>query len=56
MITWARKVVGKNQHLDIIQAKIEIMQHHVKMFIGIFTPFFKLGLPSLWEENGNIPS
>ena len=44
VITWARKVVGKHQHLDIVQAKIDIMQHQVKMFIELFTPLFKMGL------------
>ena len=24
------------------------------MFIGLFTPLFKMGLPSFWEENGKI--
>ena len=45
IITWERKVVGKHQHLDIVQAKIDIMQPHVKIFIELFTPVFKKGLP-----------
>ena len=32
MITSARKVVGKHQHLETVQAKIVIMQHQVKIF------------------------
>ena len=43
VITWAIKVVGKYQHLDSVQAKIDIMQHQVKMFIDLFTPMFKMG-------------
>ena len=39
-----------------MQAKIDIMQHRVKMFIGLFTPLFKMGLPSFWEENGKLLS
>ena len=45
VITWARKFVGKHQHLDTVQDKIDIMQHQVKMFIELFTPLFKMGLP-----------
>ena len=37
VITWAKKVVGKHQHLEIIQDKIDIIQHHVKMFMVIYT-------------------
>ena len=36
MITWARKVVGKHQHIEIVQGKIDIMQHQVKIFKGLF--------------------
>ena len=45
-ITWERKVVGKHQHLDTMQSKIDIMQHQVKMFNGLYTTLFKMGLPS----------
>ena len=30
VITWARKVFSKHQHLYIVQAKIDIMTHEVK--------------------------
>ena len=36
VITWARKVVGKHQHIDIVQDKISIMQHQVKVFKNSF--------------------
>ena len=45
VITWERKVVGMHQHLDIVHAKIDIMHHQVKMFINLFTPLLKMGLP-----------
>ena len=45
VITWGRKIVGKNQCPDTVQAKIDIMEHQVKMFIELFTPLFKTGLP-----------
>lgn len=44
VITWEKKVVSKHQHLDIVQAKIDIMTHQVKLFIELFTPLFKKGL------------
>ena len=56
VITWERKVAGKYQHLDIVQAKVDIMQHQVKLFIESFTPLFRMGLPSFWEENGKLLS
>ena len=36
VITWARKIVSKHQQLDIVQAKIDIMKHQVKLFIDPF--------------------
>ena len=54
VITWSRKVVGKHQHLDIVQEKLDIMQHQVKMFIELFTPMFTKGLPLLWEESSKM--
>ena len=36
--------------------KIDIMQHQVNMFIWLFTPLFKMGLPYFWEENGKLLS
>ena len=38
-ITWARKVVRNYQHLDTVQAKIDIMNHQIKEFIELFNPF-----------------
>ena len=53
-ITWERKVVKKYQHLDTVQAKIDIMNHQIKEFIKLFSPLFKRGLPSFWEEKGGM--
>ena len=38
IMTWSRKVVNKYQHLDIVQAKVDIMAHQVKIFIDMFDP------------------
>ena len=40
IITWARKVVGKHQHIETVQAKIDIMLHQVKNFKGSFMSLF----------------
>ena len=32
VIPWARKVVGKHQHIETMQANIDIMQHQVNIF------------------------
>ena len=52
IMTWDRKVVNKYHHLDIVQAKVDIMEHQVKLFIDMFDPLFKKGLHLLWEEKG----
>ena len=44
IITWARKVVNKYQHLDIVQDKINIMAHQLNIFRDMFDPLFKKGL------------
>ena len=54
IITWERKVVSKHQHLDTIEAKIDIMNHEIKLFIESFTPLCKKALPFFWEEKGGI--
>ena len=54
IITWERKVVSKHQHLDTVEAKIDIMNHEIKLFIEAFTPLFKKSLPFFWEEKGGI--
>ena len=53
-ITWKRKVVRKYEHLDIVQTKIDIMNHRIKEFIKLFSPLFKRGLPLFWEEKGGM--
>ena len=45
IMTWARKVIKKYYHLDIVQAKVDILAHQVKLFIDMFDPLFKKGLP-----------
>ena len=50
------KVVGKHQHIDTVQAKINIMHHQVKIFEGSFVSLFQKGLPSFWEEDGKLLS
>ena len=54
MITCARKVVEKNQHIETMQAKIDIMQHHVNIFKGSFVSLFQKGLPFLGEEDRKL--
>ena len=40
VITWARKVVGKHHHTEIVQAKIFILLHQVKTFKASFMSLF----------------
>ena len=48
-ITRARKVVNKYHHLDTVQDKDGIMAHQVNIFIDMFDPLFKKGLPLFSE-------
>ena len=55
-ITWARKVVNQYHHLETVQANIGIMAHEIKVFIEMFDPLVKLGLPFFWKEKGGMLS
>ena len=48
--------MNKHQHLDIVEAKIDIMAHQVRMFLDLFDPLFKTGLPFFWEDKGSMIS
>ena len=48
--------MGKHQHIDTVQDKIDIMQHQVKIFKGSFVSLFKKCLASFWEEIGRLLS
>ena len=53
LITWARKVVGKHQHIEIVQAKIDIIHHQIKIFKDLFVSFsegFSFLLERRWKH------
>ena len=54
VITCARKLVNKYHHLEMVQAKIDVMHHQIKGFIELFNPLFRRGLPFFWEEKGGM--
>ena len=54
VITWEKRVVNKYQHLETVQAKIDVMHRQIKEFIELFNPLFKRGLPFFWEEKAGI--
>ena len=56
VFSWARKVVGKHQHIETVHARIDTMQHQVKIFKSSFVSLFHKGFPSFWEEDGKILS
>ena len=56
VITWAKKVVNQYHHLETVKAKIGIMEHEIKVFIEIFNPLVKMGLPFFWKEKGGMLS
>ena len=41
IMTWARKVIKKYHHLDIVQENVDILAHQVKLFNDMFDPLFK---------------
>ena len=51
-MTWARKVINKYYHLDIVQEKVDILAQQVKLFIDMFDPLFKKYLPFFQQEKG----
>ena len=48
VITLAKKVVNQYHHLEIVDAKIDIMTHEIKVFIEMFDPLVKMGFPFFW--------
>ena len=46
--------MSKYQHLDTVQAKIDIMSHQIKELIELFNPLLKRGFPLFWEEKGGM--
>ena len=54
VITWIMKVVGKHEHVDTVQDKIDIMQHPINVLKGLFVSLFQNGFPYFWEEGGRI--
>ena len=56
VITQATKVVNQYHHLETIEAKIGIMAHEIKVFIKMFHPLVKMGLPFFWKEKGGMLS
>ena len=54
IVTWARKSIGKRQHIETVQEKENIMLHQVKYFKGLFIELFQKGLSLSWDEDGKI--
>ena len=52
MISWERKVIGKNHHLDNVEEMADHMLELVKSFKVLFLELFQKGLPSFWDEDG----
>ena len=46
--------MNKYHHSDIVHAKVDIMAHQVNVFIDMFDPLFKKGLPLFLEEKGTM--
>ena len=51
-IIWARRVVNKHCHLNMVEAKWNFMHKQVNEFPSLFNPLVKRGLPLFWEEKG----
>ena len=50
VITYSRKFVGKNQHIETIQENIDIMMHYVRNFKGSFISLFQKCFPRRWQD------
>ena len=56
IITWERKAIGKNHHIESVEAKEDQMLHQVKYFKGLSVELLQKGLPSFWDEDGKLIS
>ena len=54
IIVWARKIIGKCNHMRNVQSIVEQMQQNVKGFKYLFTQLFQKGLPPFWDDNGRL--
>jgi FtsZ-binding cell division protein ZapB len=56
IIIWARKIIGKHNHIKNVQTKAEQMEQSVQDFKDLFSQLFNKGLPSFWDGRGNLIS
>ena len=47
VISGARKVVAKHKKMEMVRAKIEVIEHKVQEFVKLFKPLVSRGLPFL---------
>ena len=50
VIMWARKLVNKYDHLETVQANIDVMHHQIKGFIELFNLYSKEGFLSFGKR------
>ena len=50
VLSWAKRVIGKYKMMEIVQAKIVIINHRVGEVIILFKPLVNKGIPFFWEE------
>ena len=54
VIVWARKILGKHNHVRNVQSKAKQIQQNVKYFKDLLTQLFQKGLPSFGDDNGRL--
>ena len=56
VVSQSTRVIGKHRMLEIVQAKIDIINHRVEEVIILFIPLVNKGIPFIWEEMGLLLS
>ena len=54
IIIWARKFIGKHNHVKNVQEKTNQMLLHIKDFKRLFQKLFDDGLPYFWDNGGRL--
>ena len=56
VITWAKILVHRHRHLNMVKAKWNFMHKQVDEFASFFNALVKRGIPFFWEEKGPMMS
>ena len=56
MIMMENKVIYKDRYVHSVRNKVEALHKKLKHFKNKFTDLFIIGMPSFWDDKGNVIS